>query len=332
MSTERQALATHTIGSIVRRTAEYFAQKGIETARLDAEVLLAHTLNLSRIQLFTRLDQPLLDAEVDRYRELVRQRAARRPVQHIVGTAEFWSLPLTIAPGVFCPRPDTETLVAAVLDLAPDKSHSWNLLELCAGTACISLALAKERPRAHIDTVELVAATAICARANIDRLNMADRVTLYEGDLYAPLAVDARYDAIISNPPYIRHDEIDSLMPEVSQHESRHALDGGTDGLDFYRRIFAGAGPYLAHGGFLAVEIGDDQAHDVTHIAHAAGFTATRLRHDLAKRPRVVIAARDESRLGARPAGDITFEPEAIADDADRAAADESEAVNPEAL
>lgn len=266
----------HTIGSILQLTAGYLRERGISSAKLDAEVLLAHVLVSTRIQLYMNYDKPLQAAEIDRYREVVRERARRIPVAYIVGSKEFMSLGFCVGKGVLIPRPDTEVLVSAVLTRVPVDSDMV-LVDVGTGSGAIAVAILVARPKAKVFAVDISEEALGFARLNAIRHGVDDRMVALKGDLLQPiLASDGAgcIGGIISNPPYIPERDIDGLEPEVSAHEPRLALAGGRDGLDVYRRILGECAVnrerLLPPGGFIAFEVGFGQADDVRSLAAGA--------------------------------------------------------------
>ncbi len=276
---------------MLRWTTTHFATKGIETARLDAELLLAFALGCDRLRLYLEFEKPVMAEERARFRALVRRRGEQRvPVAYLTGLREFWSLPLTVTPDVLIPRPDTETLVEAVLTRRPEREAPLAMLDLGTGSGAIALALASERPCAAITASDLSEAALAVARKNAEALGLAERVRLLLGDGFAPVAGE-RFDVIASNPPYVAEAEAKGLAPEL-RHEPRLALFQPGDGSALLRRIAAEAGRYLAPGGLLALELAPAQANDVTQCLVAAGFAEVAEHRDLAGRIRAVSAVR----------------------------------------
>jgi release factor glutamine methyltransferase len=231
------------------------------------------------------MDRPLEAAELAAYRAAIARRRRREPVAHIVGEKEFWSLAFEVTPDVLVPRPDTETLVDAALRAGP----GGRLLDLCCGTGCAAIAIASERPELVVDAVDLSPAAVAVSRRNAARHGLAARLTVHEGDLYAPLPEGARYSMIVSNPPYIPDAEIDALDAEV-RHEPRLALAGGADGLDLVRRILAAAPRFLEPGGAVLLEIDPRQAATVSlELGPEALGVAGDVARDLAGCERVVV-------------------------------------------
>lgn len=277
-----------TIGRILKWTEQYFKEKGIESPRLDAEVLLGHILGRERIYLYVHFDEPLEPAELARYREAIKQRVQRIPVAYIIGEKEFMGLTFKVTEDTLVPRPDTEILVQAAIErLRASGEEAPRFADIGTGTGAICLSVLHFLPQATADTVDISPAARAVAEENAAALEVASRVTFHTGDLLTPLA--GSYDAILSNPPYIPDDDIAALAPEVRLKEPRTALAGGKDGLDFYRRLTADAPALLKDGGFLAVEVGIHQAAPVAALA-APSFSRTEILKDYAGIERVVIA------------------------------------------
>jgi release factor glutamine methyltransferase len=268
-------------------TKQHFAAKGIDSPRLDAELLLAHALGCDRLRLYVEFEKPVSPEERARFRGLVKRRAEERvPVAYLTGVREFWSLPLAVTPDVLIPRPDTETLVEAVLARLPDRAAPLAVLDLGTGSGAIALALARELPRAEVTATDVSAAALAVARKNAEALGLAERVRFALGDGFAPLAGE-RFDVVVSNPPYVARSEAAALAPEL-RHEPALALFAEGDGTALLRRIAAEAGPHLRPGGLLALELAPAQAADVTQCLAAAGFGERAEHRDLAGRVRAV--------------------------------------------
>jgi release factor glutamine methyltransferase len=269
-------------------TTRRFADAAIDSPRLAAQILLAHALGIDRVQLYVQHDKPLGPEELGRYRDLVRRRLAGEPVAYLTGRQEFWSLPLAVDPRVLVPRRDTETLVEVVLDRV-DRAAPLAIADIGTGSGAIALALARELPRAHVVATDRSAEALAVAQENAERLGLADRIELRQGDLYRPLG-EQRFDVIASNPPYVSSGELAGLAPEVRR-EPRDALDGGADGLDVLRRLATGAADHLAPGGLVAFEHGFDQGPAVRAlIDDSAAFAPAETRADMAGQPRVTWA------------------------------------------
>ncbi len=270
-------------------TTRRFADAAIDSPRLAAQILLAHALGIDRVQLYVQHDKPLGPDELGRYRELVKRRLAGEPVAYLTGRQEFWSLPLAVDARVLVPRRDTETLVEAVLDQV-DRTAALAIADIGTGSGAIALALARELRAARVVATDRSADALAVARENAQRLALAERVELREGDLLAALAAGERFDVIAANPPYVPSADIDRLAREVRR-EPRAALDGGPDGLDALRRLVAGAAAHLVPGGLLALEHGFDQDAAVRALLDATGaFQPAATRSDMGGQPRVTSA------------------------------------------
>jgi release factor glutamine methyltransferase len=280
------APARWTVLDVIKWTTARFTERRLETPRLDAEILVAHALRLSRVQLYVQHDRPLTPAELAEIRELIKRRQAGESVAYVVGKKEFWGLELAVDARVLVPRPDTETLVEegrARLDEQPGDNE--RIADIGTGSGAVALALAKLRPAAALHAVDVSPDALAVARANAERLGLT--VTFLEGDLVAPLAGQAPFSLIVANLPYVPTGDLAGLAPEVRA-EPTLALDGGPDGLDLVRRLVAAAPPLLRAGGALALEIGAGQADATAALLEAAGFQDVRRRRDLGGVDRVV--------------------------------------------
>jgi release factor glutamine methyltransferase len=288
MNPDVQSEAAATIASALRAAAAQLSAAAIDSARLDAEMLMAETLRIERSRLYLNSDGALDNAAVARFNALVARRAAGEPVSYIIGRREFWSLDFVVTPAVLTPRPETELLVETALKLIAAKP-SPRILDLGTGSGAIAVSLAKEIPEAEIAATDISDDALEIARANARRHGVEKRISFVAGDLFAPVA-GVKFDLIVSNPPYIRRGDIATLPRDVRGFEPLIALDGGADGLDFYRRIAREAPNYLTGGGFLAVEIGADMGEEVARLFSDAGFDDVRIEKDLAGLERVVSA------------------------------------------
>ena len=282
-----------TIGRLLKWTEHFFAGKGIESPRLDAEVLLVHLLKKERIYLYVHFDEPLEPRELAAFRELVKKRAARVPVALILGEKEFMGLRFKVTEATLVPRPDTEILVQAAAERLGKREGALRFADIGTGTGAVVLSvlhLLAEKDVAA-ETVDISGAARAVAEENAAALGLSDRVTFHTGDLLEPLA--GQFDAILSNPPYIPDGEIAGLAPEVQGHEPIIALAGGADGLDFYRRLSADAPARLTEGGFLAFEVGIHQADAVAALMRESPLIGrTEILRDYAGIARVVVGWR----------------------------------------
>lgn len=281
-----------TVRRVLTWTQGHFEKQQVDAPRLTAELLLAHTLEIDRVKLFMEIDRPLHKDELASYRALIQRRMAGEPTQYLTGLKDFYGRKIAVDPRVLIPRPETELLVEATLSALP-KDQPSRVLDLCTGSGCIAVTIAAERPQASVWATDLSKDAAEVARQNAERLNVAARVTVLEGDLFQAVPEGAKFDAIVSNPPYVKTGELASLQREV-QREPKSALDGGRDGLDFVRRIADGARARLKSGGLLALEIGDDQGPQVNEILTRAGYREVRVEKDLARLDRLALARNPE--------------------------------------
>lgn len=283
-----------TIGRILKWTEQYFKDKGIESPRLDAEVLLAHVLEKQRIYLYVHFDEPLQPGELAAYREMIKKRVLRVPVAQILGEKEFMGLTFKVTADTLVPRPDTEILVQAAVDRlrAMAGEEPLRFADIGTGSGAICLSVLHYLADTVADTVDISPAARAVAEENAASLGLADRVTFHTGDLLQPLS-GISFAAILSNPPYIPEADIAKLAPEVRLKEPHTALSGGQDGLDFYRRLANEAPAMLVPGGFTAFEVGIHQAGDVADLLKANPLIGrTEILPDYAGIDRVVVGWR----------------------------------------
>lgn len=284
-----------TVLRLIQWSAGYLEEKGIESPRLDAEHLLAHALATSRLQLYLHFDRPLTAGELDLYRPLLKRRAAREPLQYIVGRTPFRELDLRTDPRALIPRPETEELVDRVLDWAGGQD-ALTAVDVGTGTGCIALSLLAEGPFRDVWATDVSADALALARTNAETLGLDSGLHLAEGAGLGVLPDGLQVHAVVSNPPYVRADEALELQPEVRDHEPTQALFGGSDGLSVVRPLVADAPSRLLPGGLLALEVGADQGAAVVEIINGTGaFTDARIHRDLSRRQRIVTAVRRES-------------------------------------
>ncbi|TVQ89910.1 MAG: peptide chain release factor N(5)-glutamine methyltransferase [Deltaproteobacteria bacterium] len=276
-----------TVGEIRRKTVAWFTERGVPTPEIDADWLLSAALKIPRLQVLLQFERPLSSEELARIRALVARRGKREPLAWILGERGFHNVELYVDADVLDPRPDTETLVEAALELLPlDAPEPVYLADVGCGTGAVGLAIAAARPQVRLYATDLSEAALENTRRNVARLDLGARVAVLRGDLLSPIPADRPIDWVVSNPPYIPSGAIEALMPEVSTWEPRVALDGGPDGLQIVRRL-ADRAASRARRGFL-VEIGHDQGEQTAKILRQAGFEGVRVLRDLAGRQRVV--------------------------------------------
>ncbi|HEU4403812.1 MAG TPA: peptide chain release factor N(5)-glutamine methyltransferase [Polyangiaceae bacterium] len=285
----RAAAEPWTVGRVARWAADDFKARGIEGARLEAELLLAHVLKVDRVRILTDPSRPLEAGELAAYRELIRRRRAREPVAYLLGVREFYGRPFRVDRRVLIPRPDTETLVEVALARTRHRSLSGRALDLCTGSGCVAVTFARERPTWRVDGADLSPGAVAVARDNALRLGAVWNVRWLVGDLYAPLdPARDRYDLVTANPPYIPRGEIAALDPDIRDFEPRVALDGGESGLELAARVVRGAPPFLRPGALLALEIMTGQGADARALFERAGFADVEVANDYGGRERVV--------------------------------------------
>lgn len=278
---------TNSARAALRMASLSLAEAGIDSAGLDARLLLGEALGIEPVQLLAHPERVVTAAEASLFQTLVARRARRQPLAQILGRREFWSLEFRVTADTLAPRPDSETVVETALAEIADRAAPLRLLDLGTGTGCLLLSLLHELPQASGIGVDFSAAALAVACANAASLGLADRAAFRRARWGEGL--DERFDLIVSNPPYIPSAEIDQLMPEVARYEPRMALDGGVDGLDAYRAIATDVGRLLSPRGRMAVEIGATQADSAGAILAAAGLAVTAVRRDLAGHPRCLI-------------------------------------------
>lgn len=265
-------------------TTERFEKEGLESPRLDAQVLLAHTLGLSRIQLYAQFDKPMGADELGIFREYVKRRLAREPVAYIVGYKEFWSRSFSVTPDVLIPRPDSELLIERILDRV-NKEQSLRMADVGCGSGALGITLACELPGSTVTLVDVSPEALAIAEENGRRLCDADRLSFVEGDLLEKVA--GPLDLVVANLPYVTHMEMKELSPEVST-EPVLALDGGQDGLDFIRRLLQQT--RLVAGGWIFLEHGNQQGPAVRVLCEEAGMAHVETARDLAGHERITFA------------------------------------------
>ncbi|OIP42698.1 MAG: protein-(glutamine-N5) methyltransferase, release factor-specific [Deltaproteobacteria bacterium CG2_30_63_29] len=280
-----------TILELMKWSEDYFAQRQIDSPRLDAELLLCETLGLSRVALYTNFDRPVGDGELAAYKALVIRRAGRRePVAYILEEKGFWSLNLKVSPAVLIPRPETERLVDLSLELLKGPllaRRDQPIVDVGTGSGAIALALASELADALLWATDLSAEALAVAQENARSLGFEERVRFVQGDLLAALPAEVQPVLVVSNPPYVAHEERDQLAPELS-HEPASALFADDHGLAIIRRLAAESFARLQPGGFFLSEIGATQGRAVSSLFSAHGFEDVAVVQDYSQRDRVV--------------------------------------------
>jgi release factor glutamine methyltransferase len=280
----------------IQRGADFLARKGVAAPRLQVELLLAHLLGMPRMKLYLSFERVLTAAEVDALRPLVLRRGQREPLQYIVGSTSFCGLELALNRHVLIPRPETELLAERAWTFLQKAAGTPSALDVGAGSGCVAIVLAHHAPLAQIHATDSSAEALALARRNAQSNQVSDRLQFYQGDLLAAVPAGLRFDLIVSNPPYIPTARIATLEAEVRDYEPRHALDGGADGLDFYRRLALEAGAFLRPAGRLMVELDDEGAEAARQIFERESWGVEAVEADYNRRPRILIA-----RPAARP-------------------------------
>jgi release factor glutamine methyltransferase len=284
-----------TVLEIIRRSSEFLEKKGVESPRLNIELLLAHALKMPRLKLYLNFERVLNEAELNQVRELVKRRATREPLQHITGGTSFCGLEMKCSRAALVPRPETEMLAERAWQfLSTLNTQLSTALDLGTGTGCIAIAIAKKSSGALVHAVEVSSDALALARENAALNEVAERIAFHHGDAFAALPPTLLFDLIISNPPYIAAAEITTLQPEVRDFDPRLALDGGVDGLDFYRRLAVEAPAFLKPHGKLMLEFGDGQETALAKMFFDEKWVVEEIVADYSSRPRILIARRGE--------------------------------------
>ena len=285
-----------TVQRILTWTTDYLAKGGIEAARLEAELLCAHARECQRIRLYTDYDTPMTDVERARMRQYVQRRAAREPLAYITGKREFYGRNFEVGPGVLIPRPETETLIDLALERIPDDRQS-QFFEVGFGSGCIAITLAIQKPNCRITASDISDVCCGYARRNAASHGVAARIQFVHGDGFDAVQqhpVDSKYDGVVSNPPYVCDHELADLQPEVADHEPRHALLSGADGLDLISRLIPNSVELLKPGGWFGLECDPSQCRAVTQMMTDAGFTNPQVHRDHRDVDRIVTAVNGE--------------------------------------
>jgi release factor glutamine methyltransferase len=286
------------IRDLLSRAEHHLVRHGVPNARRNAEWMLCHTLGWSMLDLYVQSGKRLDARRLEAYWERIERRARREPLQYILGSTEFMSLPFDVHAGVFVPRPDTEVLVERAEEMlrAFPLHRALSVLDLCSGSGIIGVSLAHRIPNLTVTAVDVSGEAAALTAHNARKNAVAERVRVVRVDAFAFLEQSpAQFTAVLCNPPYIATGELAALPREVREHEPALALDGGADGLDFYRHVIPMLPARLAGGGFLTFEIGDTQGTAVSRLLHDAGFERVEITRDLSGRDRVVTARRERA-------------------------------------
>lgn len=283
-----------TLIEAINHAASQLAAAGVSTARLDAEVLLRHAVNRDRAWLLAHMQEELADDHWKIFERAVERRGRREPLQYITGRQEFWGIEFMVTPDVLIPRPETELIIESAVRSVKDRNGPRLIIDLCTGSGCIAVSLAKELPQARILATDASSQAISVARGNARRHGVADRIRFFEGDLFAPLEeldIHGQVDIIVSNPPYVSSGDFSALQPEVRDYEPKMALLAGPDGTQVQRRIINGASRFLIKHGLLIMEMGLGQAGMLAHlIRQRKDYSSLNILKDLAGIDRVIVA------------------------------------------
>tara|TARA_B100000686_G_C16805020_1_gene989293 strand:- start:7689 stop:8591 length:903 start_codon:yes stop_codon:yes gene_type:complete len=283
-----------TVKNLLSWSIDRLTEAKIDSPRLDSEILLAHALACRREKVFMEPDRKI---EIDPWRKyltLLERRLSREPIHYIIGMKEFWSLDFKIVSGVLIPRPETEFLVQLLLELNPDRLVPFQILDIGTGSGALTVAAAKEFPKSQISSMDICSTSLDITRHNAEAHNVLNRIQILEADVFGDIFFQAlgTFHFILANPPYIASGDLEKLMPEVRDFEPRHALDGGSDGLHFYRRIIPLSRNKLKPGGYLIMEIGDGQLSIVSRLIKDY-FSDSGFLSDFSGKPRVLFARKE---------------------------------------
>ncbi|GAC1373874.1 MAG: peptide chain release factor N(5)-glutamine methyltransferase [Polyangiales bacterium] len=284
---------TWTVREVVAWTTDDLKKRGVDSARIDAELIVAHALRIDRIKILLSAERELAAGELELVTSLLKRRRSFEPIAYLRGEREFYGHRFRVDARVLVPRPDTETLVDVGLQRLRGRELGARIVDLCTGSGCVGVSLKLERPTLALDATDLSPGAIAVARDNAHRLGAIWNVRFAVGDLFAPLGAPRPvHDLVVANPPYIASDEIPTLQPDIKDHEPRLALDGGADGLDLVRRIVLATPAWLRPGGALAMEVGAGQADAVRTLLVDAGFDDVRASRDYGGIDRVVSGVR----------------------------------------
>ena len=277
-----------TIREIKERTEIFFQEKGVPSAKLDTDILIAHSLGIKRLDIYLDLDRPLTEAQLTDLRPLVKRRASREPLQYIIGNTEFYGITLKVDPRALIPRHETEELIELIVERL--ETPPARILDLGTGNGAIALALASKYSDAKVTATDQSEEAITLAKENANALNLSSRVTFMKGNWFEPLDEGARFDLIVSNPPYLTEAEMQTAEPEVIDHEPRGALASGREGLDDLSLLLKSVPKHLTEGGLLALETGIGQAEVIKEMALEVSLYGQSV-EDLSKRPRFFFAS-----------------------------------------
>jgi release factor glutamine methyltransferase len=290
------AMQTWTIQRLLNWITGYFTEKNVDSPRLSAELLLSHVLEVARIELYTHFDKPVGQDKLDKLHELAKRCGRQEPLAYLIGQTEFYSLHIKVIQDCMIPRPETELLVERAIDFLRNRECKQSVCDLCTGSGCIAVAIAKNYPQAHIIATDICDSALAVAAENVKKHDVTGRVKLLCGDLFAPIIEgldNARFDLIVCNPPYVSSAEYEILDKNVKDYEPKRALYAGADGLDIYRRIAERIHEFLKPDAALILEIGYAQGPAVRKLLEQTDiFAEIEIEKDVQNNDRVVIAKR----------------------------------------
>jgi release factor glutamine methyltransferase len=281
-----------TVLECIQKSTDFLARKGLDSPRLQAELLLAHVLNMPRMKLYLNFERALTDSQVETLRAMITRRARREPLQHIIGTVNFCGLELAVTRDVLIPRPETELLVEMAWQWLNGRGPGATALDFGTGSGCLAILLALKHPEARLTAVDVSAPALKLAARNASAHHVSDRIDFVEGEGLAAIAARGPFDLIVSNPPYIATGEIPALEPEVRDHDPHLALDGGPEGLDFYVLLAAQGQSVLKSDGVLMCEFGLGQAEPIRKLFENQNWVVEKILEDYTQRPRLLLASR----------------------------------------
>ncbi len=267
-----------TIQKLLSWVTEYFTGKGIDSPRLSAEWLLCYVLGAKRIELYTQFNKVVGQEQLSQLHELVKRAGAHEPIAYITGKKEFYSLEFEITKDCLIPRPETELLVERAIEFLRTRNGEQFICDLCTGSGCVAIAIARNFANCRIVATDISDAALAVAEKNVAKHGLMNRIKLLQGDLFEPVIAGlgpAKFDLIVSNPPYVSEPEYEKLAPNVKDFEPKSALTAGKDGLDIIKKIIAGANQHLKPAGTLMLEIGNEQGNAVHKLRETAGYFST---------------------------------------------------------
>jgi release factor glutamine methyltransferase len=287
-------METWTIQKLLNWVTQYLTEKGIESPRLSAELLLSYVLGLKRIELYTQHETTVAKPDLDKLHELVKRAGQNEPISYLVGKTEFYSMELNVTPDCLIPRPETELLVQRAIEFLRTRQSKQSVCDLCTGCGCIAVAIAKNFPNAHVIATDICDKALAVASRNIEKHQLQEKITLLSGDLFDPIIPhldSGKFDLIVCNPPYVSEAEYEKLDKNVKDFEPRLALFAGVDGLDIYKKIIEKIDMFLKPDAAFMLEIGYAQSPAIKELLEQTGvFSEIKIEKDFHNNDRIVIA------------------------------------------